>query len=256
MSRRPTQPAAPPDTEQPKDANVRTYRTISIPVLLGTVLVFAVVGAGLYFWHAYQKKRGAEALLAQAEELVADADKPEQKTSYADAASLLFRYTQIQPGDVEAQIRLAEVYEKSASDERSIQRATSLLYEVLGLADSAKQDALRRTLVKLLLRQGAYLEAANESQKLVSAGGDDDFEVARLRALALFGRYQSGDIPAGDFKAITKTLVDELRRAVSLKPDPELVEPLVVLLRDDSPRLVIDPPQAVAATDTPKGRRQ
>jgi len=238
------------EPQPPADVDTRAYRTISIRVLVGTILVVAIGGASLYFWHAYQKKRGAEVLLAQAEQLVADAGQPDQAAGYADAASLLFRYTQIQPGDIEAQIRLAEVYEKSVSDERGLQRATTLLYDALGLADTEKQDSLRRTLVNLLLRQGAFLEAATQAQQLVSQGGADDYEVARLHALALFGRYRTGDIPANEFRATASTMVDVLRRAVALKPDPELVEPLSVVLHDDNPRLVIDPIQTSSAGES------
>ena len=47
-------------------------------------------GTGLYFWHAYQTRRSADAILAQVEQMVAEAEKQAEKSSYSDAASLLF----------------------------------------------------------------------------------------------------------------------------------------------------------------------
>ena len=65
--------------DRQQESDLKTYRTISIPVLIGTVIVVAAGGIGLYFWHSFQAQRGANALLAQAEELLAN--RSEEHTS-------------------------------------------------------------------------------------------------------------------------------------------------------------------------------
>jgi tetratricopeptide (TPR) repeat protein len=229
----------------PADTDLKTYRTIRLSVLIGTALVLAISGVAIYFWHDYQEKLSAEKLLNQADELMAQ----DESKAYADAASLYFRYTQIKPDDIDAQVRLAEAYEKTASDASSIQRATDLLNEAIGLTRNEEtRNKLRRSLVQLLLRQGAYYEAATASEKLVTSDSVDEFTRARLRALSLFGRYRAGDIPSEDFAKLTGDLVNALRRAVALNPDPELVEPLTFLLEAEDPRLAIFP---TTASDDP-----
>jgi hypothetical protein len=226
----------------PADTDLKTYRTIRLSVLIGTALVLAISGVALYFWHDYQEKLSAEKLLKQADELMAQ----DESKAYADAASLYFRYTQIKPDDIVAQVRLAEAYEKTASDASSIQRATGLLNEAIGLTKGIdERNKLRRSLIQLLLRQGAYYEASTASEKLVTSDSVDEFTCARLRALSLFGRYRAGDIPSEDFAKLTGDLVNALRRAVALNPDPELVEPLTFLLEAEDPRLAIKAPEAV-----------
>ena len=55
-----------------------------------------------------------------------------------------------------------------------------------------------------------------------------------------FGRYQTRAIPADQADEIHRRMIDELRKATSLQPDPELVEMLAFLLRNDAdPGLVI-----------------
>lgn len=230
--------------ERQQESDLKTYRTISVPVLIGTVIIAAAGGLGLYFWHGFQAQRGANALLAQAEELLANAKDQQEKAVFHDAASLIYRYTQIKPDDIDAHVRLAEVYEKGASDTRSADRAIVLLYEALGIADAAKQEELRRSLVDLLIEQGRYLEAEVEADKLPVPGGSDelDFNTARLRGLARFGRYQTGGIPGADMARVTATLMSELRKANALQADPEVTEILAFLLRREDPQLVVYPP--------------
>lgn len=231
----------------------KTYRTISISVLIGTLVVVAAVAGGLHFWHGFQLRRGAARLLAHAEELVLEADADKQNKAYSEAASLIYRYTQIQPDDTDAQIRLAEVYQKGAQDERSTDRAITLLYEALGVADAAKQNQLRRSLIELLLSRQEFMEAETESRKLAGSatGGELDFDVARLRALALFGRYRTEQIAPADVADAVRALVDNLRAAIAQQPDPELVGIFAFLLRSDDPQIVIAPENAVNAPAGP-----
>src|SRR3972149_10695203 len=86
-------------------------RRLNVRLLAGTFIVMGVVGVGLHFWNLYQVKRTADAILQRAEELA-------QEGKLQEAASHLHSYLELHPGDADATVRLAEVFDRSATDMR------------------------------------------------------------------------------------------------------------------------------------------
>lgn len=231
---------APSTEDQPQDTLVgdqlKTSRSISLPVLLGTLTVLLIGAVSLYFWHGYQVRRGAATLLERATALELDAD-------YSAAAAYIFRYTRLQPDDTEAQIKLAQVYGQSATGGSRANRAIDLYYQALAVADAQDERVQIGTrLTDLLVKQGRFLEAENQARELPA----DDFEAAKLLALALVGRYRTGAVTGKDLASVTAAMIKQLRRTMSMQPDPELAAILAELLRDNDPQLIIYPPQPPA----------
>lgn len=226
MPRRKQEPTESTAADQ-SPVELKTERTISVPVLVGTLLVLIVGGAALYFWHGLQVERGADSLLARATELEVEAD-------YSAAASYIFRYTRLRPGDTEAQITLAQMYGQSADeDPRRISRAVQLYYQALAVADDANsntpaatRDDIRTRLTDLLVKQGEFIEAESQARKLPDGNPQAD----RLLALALVGRVRSGAVTGRDLAPLTAEMVALLRR-LTQHPDPELAEIFAQLLR-------------------------
>ena len=148
-------------------------------LLVETLVVAAVVGPAVYLWYSYQVNRTADALLERARKL-----ELEEK-DYKGAADDYFQYLKLKPNDANAQILLAEAFDRAGKDPN---RAIEYYYQAIGVApdyrpkgvtpaekDKAKEDtpvekerALRRRLAELLIERGRFAEAEGEAQRFSS----------------------------------------------------------------------------------------
>ncbi len=193
-------------------------RRLNVRLLAGTLIVMGVVGVGLHFWNLYQVKRTADAILQRAEALA-------QEGKLQEAASHLHNYLELNPGDAEATVRLAEVFDRSATDMRQKPRAIELYYRALGLAPPEKQRELRVRLGELLLEVQRFADAESEAKQLLP-----DPRGQKILAEALYGQFQSKTLEPGR----QSNLGDAFTKAVKSNPgDVRLSSRLANLYRKE-----------------------
>ena len=198
-------------------------RVVNLRLLARTLLVLAVVVPCGYYWHSFQLRRIATALMARADALAQDSD-------WRAAADYVFRYLQIRPDDAQARIRLARHFDKSATDPVRRQRAIDLYYQAIGVAPDEELAGLRRRVSELLLESGRFTEAEREARQLIAARAGDAAS-RRVIALALYGQALLGQ--RGKDPKTGSPVGEALALAVSVNPhDVQLAATWAAVLRE------------------------
>ncbi|MBN1588463.1 MAG: tetratricopeptide repeat protein [Pirellulales bacterium] len=209
----------------PPSRKQATRRTVNVRFLAGTLIALVILALAAYAWRAYQIRQTADMFLQRADTL-------EKEEDWRKAAGYLHRFLQLRPNDVDARIRLAQVYEHSANDLRSKARAIDLYYHALGMAPAAKQPPLRRHLAKLLLELQRFAPAESEARLLLKRDANDS-QAKRLLALAVFGQFRSG--ASATTPETESSVVDVFKQALESNPgDVELSTILAGIYRDGS----------------------
>ncbi|MCA9246261.1 MAG: tetratricopeptide repeat protein [Planctomycetales bacterium] len=208
---------APPLVKQPRNREVSQFGhddaaeyVLNVPVAIGTVVAICVLAPMLYFWHAFMVSRTSIVYLERAEALV-------EEGKLNEAVDYLNNYIRVNPDDVDAKIRLAEVYYDFAGDQiKRKGRAVELLSTAVGLAP--KRNDLRLKLANLLIEMWRFQAAADEARKLREINPADP-DAARIYALAQYGLYGSASDTATT-GAITDAsdLVREFESAIEKNP--------------------------------------
>ncbi len=191
-------------------------RTLNVRLLIGSLLTIAVFGTSLFFWHRYQVRQLAVALLERA-------DRLEAEEAWSDAANALYRYWRIQP-DPEVLARLAQDYDKALPGNQK-RPVINSYYRAIGF--SPDRLDLRVRLAELLVSQHQYT-TAKEHAEYVLATEPDNLPALKWRSLALHGEYQTG----------RSVGIDESLEAVKaaferMPADVRLAETLVHIYRVD-----------------------
>ena len=163
--------------EEPRSkGKSRIRRLLNLRLLIATLVFLAIAVGGSYAWHAIQVARTARDFLQRAGTLEAEGQSAEAEgrpadaaARYREAADYLSRYLELNPTNKEAQVRLAEIFDRwttrAPGKGEGADRTIELYYEALGLTDDPKTEArLRRRLAELLLEQGIRLAAAEDAQ--------------------------------------------------------------------------------------------
>jgi tetratricopeptide (TPR) repeat protein len=180
----------------------RVKRILNTRLLLGTVVFFAVLVRGVYFWHLYRVKQTADVYLDKAKDL-------EAKEDWGNAVLELRSYLQLHPDDVDVQVRLAETYDHPPRDR---QTAVTFYYDALRMLASGKTRSadkpgeesaelrLRRRVSELLLEKEEYQSAIDETDKIDPE--KRNAKAMRVRALATYRGYLNSTLPQTDKRAI------------------------------------------------------
>lgn len=186
-------------------------RTLNWPLLIGSLVVAVLAVPAVYLWHDYQTRRTSTAFLDRAAHY-------ESKQEWDLAAAYLHRYLQLHPSDGETRLRLAQTFDKAATDPGKKRRAVELYYQAIGYA--AEKPELRQRLSELLMELGQYKSAQEQAEHLLKLK-PKNLPGLRLRALAIYAQSRSGGpLP-----------VDQAIKALAevLAVDPGNVEIAVVL---------------------------
>lgn len=215
------------DRREAHDLPPKRRKAVHVPILLITSIALIVFGLGSYAWHAYQVRRTSSDLLDLADSL-------EEEAEWNKAAQYIDRYLEIVPEDVQAVIRRAEAFDRSADTIQRKVRAAQLYAEALAIAPASQKIELHRRLGTLLLELGQYQlqvgasldTAAEEAQLKAHFQGareealavldelPDDPEALRVLALALIGlerRDSLGGLPEG-FNCVAGVFEDALEQ--------------------------------------------
>jgi tetratricopeptide (TPR) repeat protein len=196
-----TKEASKPDRPAPRPM---IRRIINLRLLVETLIVAAIIAPAAYFWYYFQMQRTAGAMLERANKLAAEND-------HAAAAQYYFQYLKLKPRDVDAQILLAETFDRAAKGTTGKAQAVEYYYQALGAAPSDKQPALRRRLAELLIELRRFVQAEEEARELLKTD-PNDAQVARLLALALFGQSRSGSLSGGQDLAAVGEAVEQANK--------------------------------------------
>jgi tetratricopeptide (TPR) repeat protein len=202
-------------------------RTINLPFLIGSVLVFAILAGIIYQVRVWQVGRTSVALLQRADEL-------EREEKWSDAAENIQRYVQLMPLADWERVRLALVYEKGVQNRAEREKAIALFYRAIGTGLQNQQHMLRQKLTRLLLQNQRYFEARSEAEKLLSAV-PEDAEALEMRAIALWGQWQSKSFAREDINRQAETVGEEGTNTIIValeharKENPSNVELAVAL---------------------------
>jgi tetratricopeptide (TPR) repeat protein len=153
---------------------------LNVRLLAKTLVAVLLLSPAAYFWHAHQLQRNAAVFLDRAASLEAEGNS-------AEAAENLFRYLQLNPDDVEARIRLAKNFGRSAKTRAEKSRAVQLFALAIGLAPD--QVDLRREHMVLLLETGDYSTALARADELLKEH-PQDAKALRVHALGLYARWR------------------------------------------------------------------
>lgn len=218
---RPMKTEQTPSPERPA-VRPRIRRILNLRVLVETLIVAAIIGPAVYFWYAYQVKRTADAMLERAQNLVEEKDD-------AAAAQYYFQYLKLKPGDADAQVLLAETFDRAAKGWAEKPQAVEYYYQALGVAPTEKQRGLHQRLAELLIELRRFTSAEEEARELLKRDSED-VQGHRLLALALHGQSRSGSLSGGkDLSAVGEAV----ERAWKLNPgDVELAVILADIFRN------------------------
>lgn len=211
---------AKPDHEDPRPRKRRQVKSeLNVRLLVGTLIAVAVLGPAGYFWHEFQVRRTAGAMLSRTDAL-------EKEEKWGEAAAYLYRYLQLRPDDVDARIRLTETFDKSDQDGRLKPRTIDLYYRALGVAPAERQTELRNRLTDLLLEMRRFQAADSEAEKMLQTKAEDP-QGLRVRALAHYGLFRLGSRTANSQGHVS--IAEEFEKA--LEQDPHNVELVGTLAR-------------------------
>lgn len=213
--------------------------TLNTRLLAWTMLALAVLLPVVYFWHAYQVSRTADALLTRADSLAAEG-------KFADAAAYLFQYLQMHPENPGVRVRLAETYDLSRKAVPDKSRAIDLYYQALGVAPDESQPALRRRLAELLLESKRFASAEEEAKKLLASDGKDP-QGHRILAMALYGQFHAGSLKATDKRSIG--IGTSLEQALQLSPTDIHLAMLLAEVYRNQPQLLSKVKQSLTAEE-------
>lgn len=174
---------------------MRFKRTLNTKLLLGLVAGAAAAGVGVHVLHGAQVRRGARALLVQADR-AKDRGETDKERDY------LGRYLAYEPGDAAALARLGRLREAEAKAPADLLSAVRV-YEKALLRDPDDQETRRR-----LVRLAVPLELFSEAKGHLEFWPPDqlDGELA-----ALYGRCEEG---VGRFAEAA----ERYRQALGLEP--------------------------------------
>jgi tetratricopeptide (TPR) repeat protein len=159
-----------------------SIRTLNAPALTIFLTIVAAGTAGLFFAHALQRERLADALLQRAEDLA-------EQEKWGQAAGSFERYLKLRPRDLTAHVRLAETFDRSAPDAKP--RAVELYYRAVGVAP--ERIDLRQRLATLLWELRRYPQAVQAADELLKIAESDETGL-RIRALALRAQAVPGGL--------------------------------------------------------------
>ena len=134
-------------------------RVLNVRILVGTFLALMALWIGAHYLRAYQVRRNASDLTKRAETL-ADEKK------YAEAALYYSQYLELFPDDADARLRRAEIFEKSATNQRTIELYQNALASPGSGLTAEKRIKAQRRLCELLLQGSAFALAQPEADKL------------------------------------------------------------------------------------------
>ena len=164
-----------------------TRRELNVRLLAGSLITLAVMATVGFFWWQFQVRRTAGDLLSRAESF-------ESQEEWGDAVVYRHRYSRLVPDDEQAQIKLAETYDKWGRQPR---QTLQLYYNAVGVAAASeasegsdikgKEPELRRRLAEILLLFREFVSAQEEAKRL----GKDDAQGWYLLASAMYGQWQS-----------------------------------------------------------------
>lgn len=182
----PASPVSPPAASPARDAESkrrlaerRRRWQLNTRRLSRTVGLLALLMPAAYFWHAYQVRRNANALLERA----ADCERDEE---WRQAAKELRQFLRLRPDDTEARLRLADDFGRAATTRSDKQRAVQLYAVAISLAP--KDLKWRRSHLELLLELGDHEAALQSTDELLQVQPQDTAAL-RVKALALHARY-------------------------------------------------------------------
>ena len=166
--------------------------------LLATVAVVIVLAPLAHFWQTYQLNRNGEIFLTRAEEL-------QQEGKWSDALPYIERYLRVFPDDIDARVRMAQVFDHMADGAASKVPTAERLYLVaVGLAPDRPELRIRHAQRLLQLdRCEDALAEAREALKLQRGNA----QALRLRAVAAYGHaksrrdFSAAEDLAGNFRA-------------------------------------------------------
>jgi tetratricopeptide (TPR) repeat protein len=208
------------------DRSERVRRTVNWPVLVGTIVIFGVTGAGLYFLHRYRVQQTAAEMLSVAE-------AREKDEEWLKAAEYLERYLRLKPKDVPARSRMTLNYARHANSAKSWilkRQAIDLHYRALAAGDTQHERELRLSLLELLLDHKRFQEAEKEARRVLEKDSDSA-PATKALAIALASQLEDGSLSVTTSKGLK--ILKNVERARKLNPsDSRLATILSVLLRD------------------------
>src|SRR5262245_48641500 len=123
-------------------------RVLNYKRLLCLMAAAALLGAGVHFLHAYQMKRNADTLLAQADWAVG-------RGQLDEATDYLSRYLGLVPGDVDVLVKYGETLDALAQRSNSPKtRLRALFAFERALRREPGRNATRRRLVRVAMAPG------------------------------------------------------------------------------------------------------
>ena len=118
---------------------------LNLRLLLGTLIVIAIAGPAVYFWHLRSLTKISSAFLVNARELIDQADQQEQAGDMAQAAEslreavdLIWQYRNIHPEDGPAMLLLAKTYDRAPQGKSNRKRSAQLYLEALIRSDGTE----------------------------------------------------------------------------------------------------------------------
>lgn len=223
-------------------------RSLNLPLLLGSVAAIALLLTAAFFVRSWRQSRIADQFAERAEQLAAD-------KQYGRAAFYHQQYLQLRPDDLDARLRLVDVFEAMAEDSFSDRaRLARFLYETIGAIPDGESETTARLRSRLadLLLEGQDYGAALEQAVALRESGEQSHEAVAARVEALARHYQIQNdstlseagrrdsyaeraAPDGaDANGVDESpsFVSVLSRAVELNPgDPELARIAATLFR-------------------------
>lgn len=197
--------------------------TVNTRFLLLLAAGIPALAIAAYFWHGYQVRRNADALLARADTLAAE-------EHWSRAAETLYRYLKLKPDAVEARVRLAETYDRAAKTPERKRRAVSLYFEALALVP--ENTSLRRRLGELLLEVDRPQDARAEAKQLLKTSANDA-KAHYVQAVALAMLARTGNDPMR-WTEVARELEKAIVLGKGTEHHIELAVWLASLLRDES----------------------
>ncbi|HEX7448638.1 MAG TPA: tetratricopeptide repeat protein, partial [Pirellulales bacterium] len=197
-----------------------TRRAPNLRLLLISAVAAGLIGCAGHFWHAFQLRRNAAALLRRVERSL---ELGEQTV----AMTRLRQYLKLRPDDADQQVRLAQLVDRTAQTRRQKEEALQLYTLAIGFAPQ-NADLLRRR-AELSYELQRFAEAIRQVDDLLRKDPDDAGAV-RVKALALAAQARLAGETPGD------RLAELFERALKHSPgDVELALELARIYRAQMP---------------------
>ncbi|MBI3860377.1 MAG: tetratricopeptide repeat protein [Planctomycetia bacterium] len=187
-----------PTTRVPGTRRWRINRRLG----LATLAALLILAPSVFGWHAFQFRRNAAAILARAAVL-------NDQEDWQRAASCVYQYLQLRPGDPQALLLAAQCRDKAAIAPEDRQRAVSMYIQAVRV--NPGDTPARKRLAELLFETDRLDEAAQQAQQVVAELPDD---VESVRILARVQRAQLGQ----SRKSSATDVVEFHRQALTKHP--------------------------------------